>query len=74
MSPATFARWLRAQAKRHDPTGDLARDAMDDVRAGCLWRITTPEALGQHITRDHFPDPAALDAIAAAEHEWRNAR
>lgn len=67
----TFATWLRAQLHRDDPTGDLARDAVGDVSAACLRRITSPEALRRHITEAHYIDPSALAALDRAAEEWQ---
>lgn len=68
----TFAHWLRAQTRRDDSIGDLARDVTSDVRSGCLSRITSPEALYRHVAaHDGPPDDAALDAIRSAGAEWR---
>lgn len=68
----SFSEWLRAQTRRDDPIGDLARDVTGDVRSGCLSRITSPEALCRHVAaHDGPPDDAALDAIRSAGAEWR---
>ena len=67
----SFARWLRAQHRRHSMVGDLARDVIEDVRVCCLRQITTPAALLDHLTTEHYPDPGALGAIEAAVAEWQ---
>lgn len=66
----TFAHWLRAQTRRDDPIGDLARDVTGDVRSGCLTRITSPAALREHIERVHNGDDHVLAAVGAACVEW----
>lgn len=66
----TFAHWLRAQTRRDDPIGDLARDVTGDVRSGCLTRITSRDALFRHIAYQHAGEPHVLATVDAAEHEW----
>lgn len=67
----TFARWLRAQTHRHDPVGDLARDAVTDLDIGCLGRLITPARLAQHAQTVHDASAAAVAALDRAVGEWQ---
>jgi hypothetical protein len=72
----TWVTWLRAQAKRHDPIGDLAKDALADRRA-CDFdldihdRSRSPRGLRRHIEGRHHAPDKVFDALDAAEREWR---
>jgi hypothetical protein len=57
----TFRLWLSQQRRRHDPVGDLARDALQD---GVRWR--TPRELRHRLD--------ARDACEGAYESLRRAR
>lgn len=70
----SFGAWLKRQADRNDPVGDLAQDFL----CACKWRKEDPDEM----TRDsiHFQMGclgAGLDAyraLAKASKEWQSAR
>lgn len=64
-----FATWLRCQAHRDDPVGDVARDASGDPRA--------PERAAAFLDYARSLPDACPEARAAAEQavaEWRRFR
>ena len=61
-----FIVWLRAQDKRDDPVGDLARDFKADGRAR---GIRTLAALTEHLLRCDACE-GALDSLVQAGAEW----
>lgn len=58
----TFMQWLRKQAKRNDPVGDLARDAKADRRHKPRSRVGWQRFLSNV--------GACYEARAAAERAW----
>jgi hypothetical protein len=63
----SFSEWLRAQRRRDDPVGDLARDAMADD--GWLGGRDL-SALHGHLSR-YGACEGAHDALDRAWREWR---
>jgi hypothetical protein len=63
----TFITWLRAQRKRDDAIGDLAREAMADK---CLRGCYTPRSFRSHLLNEHAPSTLALAALDLAELVW----
>lgn len=61
----TFAAWLRAQRRRDDAVGDLARDVARDAD----YRVSTPGDLFAHID-SWGAAPEVLDTVLRAEAEW----
>lgn len=65
-NPPTFTPWLKQQAKRHDPIGDLARDTAPDPD----W----PKRGGRSAYVEYLEDRRAadnvLDALRDAWDEW----
>ncbi len=59
----TFTAWLRRQRSRHDPVGDLARDAGED---GTWPRARSREALESYLAALGASD----GAIAALDRAW----
>ena len=71
----SFGTWLKRQAQRHDPIGDLAGDFIADLRrtqhgVPSQW---TPKAL-RHRMMFLGACTEAFEALAAAEAEWRAVR
>ena len=69
---ATFNRWLRAQATRKDPVGDLARDFCADRPAESGIRVTCPGDLARRLEW-HGACAGAYEALGRAEAEWLEA-
>lgn len=72
----TFCRWLRQQAERDDPIGDLARDFADDKRGVLQWfRVedwpNPPLSRLYTMLRFRFACSEALDTLVAAYREWQ---
>jgi hypothetical protein len=69
----TFRGWLRLQTDRHDPIGDLARDAFRGGETHCPrgCRFTSWRSFAGHLT-EHHPDapPAAWAATRSAQREY----
>jgi hypothetical protein len=69
MTNTDFRAWLRIQADRLDPVGDLARDVAHDR---CL-SARTVHGVRRHLEQRHFASGDALAALdrAALEYEDR---
>lgn len=65
----TFGAWLKKQAKRDDPVGDLARDVAQDREAPLSM---TPRKLRNHMLARHASS-LALETLDMAATEWRAA-
>ena len=65
----TFLQYLRGQQQRHDPVGDLARDALTDPDPDMPRRSTTRERWQCYLSR-HGTCPGAMDALDAAWDEY----
>lgn len=65
----TFRDWLKAQRRRQDPVGDLARDAVADLSC---WHGKTWRGLGRHMRNEHAASEGALAALARARREWED--
>jgi uncharacterized protein YozE (UPF0346 family) len=65
----SFYSWMKAQTKRDDSIGDIARDVTEDE---CFPRRTGElAALRNHVEFEHTPDENALDALDRAHRKWR---
>jgi len=64
----TFRRWLKRQAKRDGPIGDIARDVCSDT---CANRLQNYHTTLTHIVTEHFACNGALDALFESYLEWR---
>lgn len=67
----TFYTFLRKQARRDDPIGDLARDVIADKKCGhdqCKSHCRPSSYAGilRHILAAHHPSAEFLDALDAA--------
>jgi uncharacterized protein YozE (UPF0346 family) len=65
----TFLQYLRAQRDRHDPVGDLARDALHDPDPDMPRRRTTRQQWQAYLEARHACD-GALEALDKAWDEY----
>lgn len=72
----TFRRFLEQRQHDNNRIGDIARDALSDIRMECFTGRLTPESLREHI-EDVHPEghsSGAMEALDAAEDAWWGAR
>lgn len=69
MAPETFDSWLRTQANRRDPIGDLARDYADDCTAHGVTAMTLTELRASMIAQHACS--GALRALTLAQRQWQ---
>jgi hypothetical protein len=66
-----FVSWLKTQTDRPDEVGDLARDVVADVAAGCGVWVSSVEDVRDHVEGMHGGMSEVLDSVRVAEWEHR---